>query len=506
MTQELIQELKAFVDRTTMYRLVLYYLLALFGAAVFFSIIGVLPYSSDALFWSAIVLLMWAWLTNEFFAWVFGAVTNSESVFITPLIILLILPPVAFADASGTIALAVIAAWAMASKYLLAIGKKHLFNPAALAVALSAPLLGVSATWWVAGNIPLLPLVLIGGVMLVYKLRKTDLVLAFGATVVVVTAFTSLHPISGVWNMFLHSSLLFFAFVMLTEPLTMPPTRMLRIVYAVMVGILFAPAAHLGSFYFSPELALVVGNLFAYFVSPKGRYMLSLIERRMLANGIYEYLFHSDRPLHFTPGQYIEWTLGGVPLDNRGNRRYFTLASAPEEPFVALGVRFYDQPSAFKRTLAELPVGGQISVASLAGDFTMPKDVNKKLVFIAGGIGVTPFASMARHCIAAGKSHDAILLYSSKTASEIAYHEVFTDAARVGWRTVYALSNEESFISGAYHGFIDAELVKREVPDYSERLFYISGPPGMVTAMKKMLLGIGVSRLNIKTDFFPGLA
>jgi ferredoxin-NADP reductase len=342
--------------------------------------------------------------------------------------------------------------------------------------------------------------------MLVYKLRKTDLVLAFGATVVVVTAFTSLHPISGVWNMFLHSSLFFFAFAMLTEPLTMPPTRTLRIVYAVMVGILFAPAAHLGSFYFSPELALVAGNLFAYFASPKGRHMLSLVERRMLANGIYEYLFHSDRPLHFIPGQYIEWTLGGVPLDNRGNRRYFTLASAPEEPFVALGVRFYDNPSAFKRTLAALPTGGQISVASLAGDFTMPKDANKKLVFIAGGIGVTPFASMARHCIASGKSRDAILLYSSKTASEIAYQEIFTGAARVGWRTVYALSNEESFISGAYHGFIDAELVKREVPDYSERLFYISGPPGMVTAMKKMLLGIGVSRLNIKTDFFPGLA
>lgn len=502
----MILALKSFIDRTTMYRLVLYYLLVLFVVALFFSIAGVLPYSSDALLWSAAVLLVWAWLANEFFAWMFGAVTNIESVFITPLILALILPPVAYADTSGTTALAVIAAWAMASKYVLAVGKKHIFNPAALAVALSALLFGVSATWWVAGNVLFSPFILIGGIILVYKLRKFDLVLAFGATVVVAVAFTSLNLVSGMLNLFVNSGLFFFAFVMLTEPLTMPPTRTLRIIYGVLVGILFAPATHIGSFYFSPELALVTGNLFSYFTSPKGRYMLSFVERRRLASGIYEYLFHSDHPLHFRPGQYLEWTLGLVPLDNRGNRRFFTIASAPEDALVALGVRFYDSPSAFKRTLAGLPVGGKISVASLAGDFTMPADTRKKLAFLAGGIGVTPFASMARHGIATGESRDAVLLYSCKTASEIAYQDVFANAARVGWRTVYALSNEVPLLPGAYQGLIDAELLKREVPDYAERTFYISGPPGMVGAMKEMLLGLGVSRFRIKTDFFPGLA
>jgi ferredoxin-NADP reductase len=342
--------------------------------------------------------------------------------------------------------------------------------------------------------------------MLVHKLRKFDLVLAFGAAAAIVVAFTSLNPVSGVLTMLTHSSLFFFAFVMLTEPLTMPPTRTLRIIYGALVGVLFAPATHLGSLYFSPELALVVGNLFSYFASPKGRFMLSFVERRVLASGIYEYLFHSDRPFRYVPGQYLEWSLGAVPLDNRGNRRFFTIASAPEDAFVALGVRFYDKPSAFKRTLAELPVGAEISVASLAGDFTMPADKKKKLTFIAGGIGVTPFASMARHCIAAGESRDAVLLYSSKTAQEIAYQDVFSQAERVGWRTVYALSDEIPTQPGVQHGFIDANLVKQEVPDYAERTFYISGPPGMVGAMKKMLIGIGVSRLNIKTDFFPGLA
>ena len=489
-----------------MYRLVLYYLLVLFVAALFYSISGVLPHSPNALLWSVLVLMLSAWLVNELFAWAFGAVTNIESVFITPLILVLILPPVMFSDFTGSVALAVIAAWAMASKYLLAIGKKHLFNPAALAVVLSTYLIGVTPNWWVAGNIPLLPFIFIGGIMVVHKLRKSDLVFAFGAAVAAVVAFTSPNPVSGVQALFLHSSLFFFAFVMLTEPLTMPPTRMLRIAYGVLVGVLFAPATHFGSLYFSPELALIAGNLFVYFASPKGRYMLSFVERRPLASGIYEYLFRSDRPLRFKPGQYLEWTLGSVPSDARGNRRFFTIASAPEDALVALGVRFYDKPSGFKRTLAELPVGAQISVASLAGDFTMPKDTKKKLAFLAGGIGVTPFASQARHSVATGESRDAVLLYSSKTAPEIAYQDVFANAARVGWRTVYALSDEVPTLPGSHHGFIDAELIKREVPDYPERLFYISGPPGMVNAMKRMLLDIGVSRFNIKTDFFPGLA
>jgi ferredoxin-NADP reductase len=369
----------------------------------------------------------------------------------------------------------------MASKYLLAIGKKHLFNPAALAVALSASLLGVYASWWVAGNTKLIAFVLIGGVMIAHKLRKFDLIFAFVLATVGTTLFSALDPLVGVEKLFIHTSLLFFAFVMLTEPLTMPPTRMSRVAYGALVGVLFVPATHIGSFSFTPELALLVGNLFAYIVSPKGRYMLTF-------------------------GQYLEWTLSETSFDSRGNRRYLTIASAPENDFVALGVRFYDKPSAFKQALAALPAGAKISVASLSGDFTMPKDTKKKLAFLAGGIGVTPFASMARHVTATGETRDAVLLYSSKTAAEVAYQDVFAQAAPTGFRTVYVLSDEASAVQGVYHGFINADLIKKEVPDYTERTFYISGPPGMVNAMKQTLLTMGVSRLNIKTDFFPGLA
>jgi ferredoxin-NADP reductase len=486
-----------------MYRLVLYYLLVLYIAAIAFSAAGLLPHKPLFIVWSGAVLLLSSWLANTFLAWAFDAVTNLESVYITGLILALIVTPVAVNDLLGTATLALIAAVAMASKYLFVIGKKHLFNPAAFSVVLSGLVLSVYASWWVAGNIPLLPFIFVGGLVMTYKLRRFDLVLAFGITAILVEVFKASNPLAGVWAMFLHSTFFFFAFVMLTEPSTMPPTRRLRIAYGILIGVLFVPGVHIGTLFFTPEFALVAGNLFAYLMNPKGRYMLSFIERRPRSSGIYEYIFKSDRPLRFKSGQYLEWTLGGVPLDTRGNRRYFTIASAPEDELIALGVRFYDKPSAFKRTLAALRPGATISVASLAGDFTLP-DNKKKLAFLAGGVGVTPFASMARHCVAAGEPRDAILLYSSKTAAEVAYRDVFIKALLVGWRAVYAVSDEDA--PGTHHGFIDADLVKKEIPDYAQRLFYISGPPGMVDAMKDMLLTLGISRFNIKTDFFPGLA
>ncbi len=502
----MIPALKALIDRTTMYRLVLYYVAALYAAAIAFAYFGLLPFSITNLAWSLVVLSAFTWLTNEALAWIFGVDTNLESFLITALILALILPPVSFASVAGSMDYAVIASWAAASKFVFSIGKKHLFNPAALAVVLSSYLLGISATWWVGGTLVLMPLVILGGAAVVYKLRRWDLVLSFFVVALATIALTSLAPLGGLKSALLHSSLFFLAFAMLTEPLTMPATEGMRMAYGGIVGFLFAPALHFGSLYLSPELALLVGNIFSYVVSPKGRHALTLVSRKRLAEGIYEFGFKPDRPLAFAPGQYLEWTLGGVPFDSRGNRRYFTIASAPEDARVALGVRFYDEPSGFKQALASLSAGDAIAVGSLGGDFTLPADPARKLAFLAGGIGVTPFASMARHMVAAEAPRDAVLLYSSKTAREVAYQGEFAEAAAYGLRTVYALTDEEPQVPGVQHGFIDAAFIEHEIPDYKERLFYVSGPPGMVDSMKYALHTLGVPRLHVKTDYFPGLA
>ena len=498
-----------FLNKITMYRLVLYYLITLLVAAAFFGFFNILPYSPADLAFSTLLILATCWVVNMAFVKGFGALPNIESLYITGLILALLITPVAPTDYAGVGFLIFASAWAMASKFIFAIGKKHIFNPAAFGVALSALVIGQAASWWVGGNLPLLPFVFLGGLLIVRKIHRFDLVIAFLATALLTIALTttSIDYTTPIKQTILHSSIFFLGFVMLTEPLTMPPSRWLRVIYGVIVGFLFAPNVHIGSLYFTPEIALLIGNVFVYIVSPKGRFMLTLLEKKELADGTFEFNFAPDRPLAFHPGQYIEWTLPHRFYDDRGNRRFFTIASAPTEDTVRLGVKFYKPASSFKRALWAMKERDQISASHVAGDFTLPKDPKKKLAFIAGGIGVTPFRSMVQHLVDTKDPRSIVLLYSNKLASEIAYRDVFDKAAQViGMKTVYALTNEPAPVPGTYRGPISGEMIAKEIPDYKDRTFYISGPHGMVEAFTTALQDMGVSRLHIKTDYFPGFA
>lgn len=497
-----------FLNKITMYRLVLYYLVALIGLATIFGLLGVISHNPANLAFSTLIILATCWVVNTLFARVFGAEPNVESIYITALILALIITPVDPTNHAGIGFLIFASTWAMASKYIFALGNKHIFNPAAFGVALSAILLNQSATWWVTSSVWLLPFVVFGGVLIVRKIRRFDLVAGFAVAAIAAIAMTSAgNPLTAITQTLLRSSFFFLALVMLTEPLTMPPSRMLRLLYGAMVGLLFAPDVHIGSFYFTPELALLAGNIFVYLVSPKRRFLLTLLEKREIATGTCEFVFAPDRPLTFKPGQYVEWTLGHHYADNRGNRRYFTIASSPTEDVVRLGVKFYAPASTFKKALWAMQEHDTLSISHVAGDFVLPRDTRKKLVFIAGGIGVTPFRSMVQYLIDTNSARPVTLLYSNKTASDIAYKEVF-DAAekKIGMKTVYAITDEQAAFPGSYKGFIDATLIQKEVPDYAECLFYISGPYGMVTAFEKMLGNMGVPGRHIKTDYFPGFA
>lgn len=509
MWSKFLAPIDAVLNRITMYRVVLYYLIALLVLAGTLGFFHILPYAPIDIAFSALVLIASSFVFNWFFAKVWRAVPGSASLYITALILALIVPPIAPTDMAGIAFLVFLSGLAMASKYLFAIGGKHIFNPAAFAVAAAALLVSQGATWWVAGNLWLLPLVFLGGLLIVRKIQRFDLVLSFlfaALATVVITAGS--EPGHAALAAIEHSALFFLAFVMLTEPATMPPTRLSRIAYGALVGIWFAPAMHVGSLYSTPELALLLGNIFVYIVSPKGRLMLTLRERNILAENVYEFVFEPNRKLSYSPGQYLEWTLpGGFGVDAKGNRRYFTIASSPEDPYIRLGVKFYEPGSSFKKKLLALQIGETISAAQLAGDFTLPKDTKRKLAFIAGGIGVTPFRSMVGHMLDERQSRDAVLFYSNKTAEEVAYYDVFERAREeLGLKTIYTLTDDTRTFSGAYNGFITPSLIMREIPDYQERTFYISGPRSMVVAFEETLAELGVSPLHIKTDYFPGFA
>ncbi len=499
-----------FLNKTTMYRLVLYVLIGLVGAAVVLSFFKLLPFDPVSLAFTAFLIIAVCWFANTIFASVFEAVANVESVYITALILVLVVTPI---TSTRDIPFLVFAALlSVASKYILAIGKKHVFNPVAISVVLTSLFLGQSASWWV-GTLAMFPFVMAGGVLIVKKTKRVGMVLSFMliAILVILTASILKHAdVTGlVRKIMLDSPILFFATVMFTEPLTTPPKKSLQIIYAAIVGFLFAPQIHFGSFFTTPEIALVVGNVFSYFVSPKEKLVLALREKRQIAPGIYDFLFLPDRRLSYVPGQYLELTLGHSQIDSRGNRRYFTVASSPMEEGIRFGVRFYEKPSSFKRSLAALNVGDKLVAGQLAGEFVLPKDVNEKCVFMASGIGITPFRSMIKSLIDKREVRPITIFYGNTNADEVAYKDIFDKAQHeLGIKTVYTITDTANVPADWYGktGYIDGEMIKNEVPDFLQRRFYISGSHNSVEAIKKTLRKMGIKNNMIKTDFFPGLA
>ncbi|TSC85086.1 MAG: hypothetical protein G01um101413_470 [Parcubacteria group bacterium Gr01-1014_13] len=505
----MIKFIDNFLNRITMYRLVLYYVLALWLAALFLSFFRLLPYTPIALAVSGIFIVCVCLVVNAIFARVFGAPSNIESVYTTGLILTLIIAPVR--SVNGLVFLGFAAFLAMASKYIIAINKKHIFNPTAVAVALTAIISGQSANWWV-GNLYMLPFVFVGGLLMVRKLRRFDLVLSFiifSAATILGYFFLKQSNLLMISKEILFSSpLIFFACVMLTEPMTTPPTKKLRILYGALTGVLFAPFIHIGYVYSTPELALLAGNIFSYIISPKYKLILELKEKLMIAPDVYDFVFQSDKKLVFKPGQYLEWTLEHDHQDTRGMRRYFTIASSPTEPEIRTGIKFYPHSSSFKKSILTLNHGDKIVASQLAGDFVLPKDKNKKLVFIAGGIGITPFRSMVKYLLDTKEKRNIILLYSNYTPADIAYRDLFDQGEReLGIKTIYTISSTPYPADWqGERGMVDDKMIMRTVPDFKERTFYLSGSNNMVVAFEQILRKIGVPKQQIKKDFFPGLA
>lgn len=494
----------------TMYRLVLYYLIALLVVAVGFSFVGILPYDPYAFLFSIGFLLAVCSITNWVFSKAFHVPANAESTHITALILALIITPLQSNNDLWFLAWAGVLA--IASKYILAINKRHIFNPAAFAVALTYLTINQDASWWI-GSAPMLPFVLIGGILMVRKLGRFELVLSFLAVTSVASLGLSLlngdNLFTALGNLILSSPLFFFAFVILTEPLTTPPTQPLRLVYGVLVGFLFTPQIHLGAFYTTPEIAILLGNVFSYLVSPKTRRVLSLARKVRLAPDIYDFVFEPTRPFAFAPGQYMEWTLGHDDPDSRGNRRYFTLASAPTEKVVRLGVKFYDNSSSFKEAMLDMEKGEEIVASHIAGDFTLPHNPKQKCVFIAGGIGITPFRSMIKYLLDTRQPRPIVLFYANRSVNDVVYTDVFERARKeLGIKTVYTVTEPRDVPLSwqGERGYITAEMIRRKVPHYANCIFYISGPLRLIESTQEVLRELHVPGRNVKTDFFMGLA
>ena len=465
-----------------------YFLLILFFVATLLNIMRILPYNPLDIYLSGIYLGTICNLSNYFFSKLFKAKVNFESASITALILTLIVGPSAFFN--NIAILTFVGAAAMASKYIFAIRKKHIFNPAAIAVFLSAVIFQIGASWWI-GNIFTLPLILLGGLLILAKIKRFEILISFLA---IFFAGLILNQSFSAQSL-LSSPIWFFAFVMLIEPLTSPSTKKLQIYFGGFVAALyFLISKFIPSYPYGLETSLLIGNLFTLAFSPTFNMVLRFVKKEKIAKDTWRFHFKPLGKFTFIPGQYLEWTLPHKNPDSRGIRRYFTVTSTPGEKHTAITIRASEKGSSFKSALLKMEPDMHVISSGPQGEFTLPKNKSIPLAFIAGGIGITPFVSIINHLLKLGEKRDITLFYSNKTMHDIAFKELFEKAGKIGIKTIYIISEKGERI--------DKNMIKEKLPDYKKRIFYVSGPEPMVEAFKKMLSGIKPK--DIKTDYFPG--
>lgn len=496
-----------FLNSITMYKLVLYGLMVISILAIFLGFLGLLPYSGVSLLISYLAACSVCFGLNYILGVIFKAPVNAESWAITAHILFLIMWPISGVD--ELYSLVAVCAIAIGSKFILAINKKHIFNPAAIGAAALTLSGNANVNWWV-GSLFLFPATLILGLLVVRKIRRFYLFFSFlTASVTVLTINTLIKGLNLseiLIQTFISGPLIFFGTIMMTEPQTTPPGRKLQMIYGGLTGALFSSQIQIMNFLMTPEIALIGGNVFSYIVSPKQKLILTLKEKIKLSPSIYEFIFSPNQKLNFIPGQYLEWTIPNKSMDLRGNRRYFTIASSPSENDIRLGIKMAKEPSSFKKALSSMENGSLITASQLSGDFILESDSNEKLVFIAGGIGVTPFRSIIKKLVDSGEKKSIVLFYTNVIPEDFVYKDIFKQAEMNGVKTVYILSDKTNVPNDwkGKTGYITEEMIKDEVSDYKGRKYYLSGPTAMVNSYKKLLASLGIPMNKIITDYFPG--
>ncbi len=207
----------------------------------------------------------------------------------------------------------------------------------------------------------------------------------------------------------------------------------------------------------------------------------------------------------FKPGQYFFVTLPDVGYrDEKGLRRHITVVTSPNEKGV-LGFATRMRDSAFKRSLAELPVGAEVEVEQPEGDFSLPEETTRPLVFVAGGIGITVFRSMLRYISDEQLPYRVTLIYSNRDRESTAFLDELRELERAlrDFRLILTMTQDPGWEGETRE--VDGESVRDYLEeDLNQYTFLVAGPPAMVEGVQKALEEAGVEDENVIAERYSG--
>jgi ferredoxin-NADP reductase len=228
---------------------------------------------------------------------------------------------------------------------------------------------------------------------------------------------------------------------------------------------------------------------------------------KTICTGTTAFYFEKPEDFEFEAGQFVNFTLlSPDDTDLQGNSRALSIASAPHEGNLMVAMRL--RPTAFKRNLNSLPLGSELLLQGPYGWMTLPRNGARPAVLLAGGIGITPFRSLIWNAAESLSPRRIFLFYSVRVPEEAAFLEELQEMERYNgrYKLICTVTQPEkaSMSWRGETGRISIEMLSKWIPDLSVPIYYIAGPPGMVTGVRNMLIGSGIAEEDIRAEEFSG--
>jgi ferredoxin-NADP reductase len=235
------------------------------------------------------------------------------------------------------------------------------------------------------------------------------------------------------------------------------------------------------------------------------RYETGLQGREEIATGTMAFHFEKPAGFIFKPGQAIDVVLlAPSAADAQSARHTFSIVSAPYENELVVATRMRD--TAFKRALKALPIGSRVGIEGPFGSLTLHNDRARPAVFIAGGIGITPFMSMLRQATRDRLPQHLLLLYTNRRPQDAAFIAELEGLERQNetFRLIATMTELGDRPWGREAGPIDRPFIRRAVAGLSKPIYYVAGPPGLVEGMRRTLNEAGIDDDDIRSEDFHG--